>query len=124
MMAIPDHGVAAIDAQLTATIDRFSAIEDRNLTVDDGLQFLFGCASSLSLVTDLPLGEDAQGYRTVGRTGNALRRITETLVRLLDDERGVARQALARQRSDRNVLASLLALSLLLNAMVAFVALR
>ena len=124
MNAIPNAGVAAIDAQLTATIDRFSRIEERNLTVDDGLQFLFGCASSLSLITDLPLGEDAQGYRTVGRTGNALMQISETLVRLLKDERSAARQVLARQRSDRNVLVSLLGLSVLLNAMLAFVALR
>jgi hypothetical protein len=124
MNAIPDVGVAAIDTQLTATIDRFSAIKERNLTVDGRLQLLFGCASSLSLITDLPLGGDAQGYRTVGRAGNALMQISESLVRLLEDERSAARQLLARQRSDHNVLASLLGLSVLLNAMLAFVALR
>lgn len=55
-------------------------------------------------------------------------RLSETLSTLVARERAssaaAARQLAARHKSDRNVLASLLGLSILLNALLAFVALR
>ena len=102
--------------------------ERDDLDVDTVIGLLHNYGSTASLISDLPLPADDQGLRSIGATGAVLMQLSETLSRLIARERARAADATAqlaaRQRSDRNVLASLLGLSVLLNAMLAFVALR
>lgn len=103
-------------------------VEGDDLDVDTVIGLLHDYGSSAGLIADFTLPADDQGLRSIGATGAALMHLSETLSTLINRERGAAAgaasQLAARQRSDRNVLASLLGLSVLLNAMLAFVAVR
>jgi hypothetical protein len=121
-------GVDAICREINSTRERMALTEGDDLDVDAAICLLHDYGSTASLIADLPLPADDQGLRSIGATGAVLMQLSETLASLLDRERAraadTAAQLAARQRSNRNVLASLLGLSVLLNAMLAFVALR
>ena len=99
-----------------------------DLDVDTVTGLLHEYGSTASLISDLRLPADDQGLRSIAATGAVIMQLSETLSSLVARERAGAADArtqlAVRQRSNRNVLASLLGLSMLLNAMLAFVALR
>ncbi|WP_298278715.1 hypothetical protein [uncultured Bradyrhizobium sp.] len=120
--------VAAVCRAMAASRARMALLEGDHLDLDTTIGLLHDYASSASLIEDLPLPPDDQGLRSIGATGTMLMRLSETLSTLVARERATsaaaARQLTARHKSDRNVLASLLGLSILFNVLLAFVALR
>jgi len=121
-------GVDAICRVINSSRERMALTEGDDLDVDTVICLLHDYGSTASLIADLPLPADDQGLRSIGATGTVLMQLSETLSSLIARERtrdaDAATQLAARQRSNHNVLASLLGLSVLLNAMLAFVALR
>ena len=127
MSAQTHPGVDAICREINSTRERMALTEGDDLDVDAVICLLHDYGSTASLIADLPLPADDQGLRSIGATGAVLMQLSETLASLIDREHAraadTAAQLAARQRNNRNVLASLLGLSVLLNAMMAFVAL-
>ena len=128
MSSHTDPGVDAICREINSSRERMALTEGGDLDVDTVICLLHDYGSTASLIADLPLPADDQGLRSIGATGAVLMQLSETLSSLIARERARAADAsaqiAARQGSNRNVLASLLGLSVLLNAMLAFLALR
>lgn len=116
--------IEALLREIDANRARTAALPDTELDVDTLLRTQFDYLSTVSLIEDAePLRGDP-GLRIVVRVATALMITTEMLTAAVDRERRRHQQNAAKQTSNRRVIASLLGLSILINALLVALVLR
>ena len=121
-----DPNTVALTREAHALSARIEALDPQSADPDTIITMLHDLNSTFGLLQDLPEppGQPGPGFKFIGRFSAAQMLLTEMLATALERERRAGRERLRRLASDRNVLASLLAVAMLLDALLAIVALR